>query len=139
MGFPIQKPESVLEDETNKILWNFEIQMDHLIPATWPDLVLIHKTKKDNLSSSGFYCSCWSENKRKTIKKYLELGWELKRTMKHENDGDTNCGGYTWNGPQVLEKEAEGIGDQGRIETIQITAVLRSARILKRILETWSD
>ena len=27
----------------------------------------------------------------------------------------------------------------GRIETIQITALLRSARILRRVLETWGD
>ena len=27
------KPESVLENETHKILWHFEMQTDHLIPA----------------------------------------------------------------------------------------------------------
>ena len=30
----IHNIESVLENETHKILWNFEIQMDHLIVAT---------------------------------------------------------------------------------------------------------
>ena len=28
----LHKPESVLEKETHKILWDFVIQMDHLIP-----------------------------------------------------------------------------------------------------------
>ena len=27
------KPESVLENEMHKLLWDFEIQMDHLISA----------------------------------------------------------------------------------------------------------
>ena len=31
-------PESVLQNETHKILWDFEIQMDHLISARRPDL-----------------------------------------------------------------------------------------------------
>ena len=38
----MHKPESVLENETHKILWDFEIQTDHLIPARRPDLVLIN-------------------------------------------------------------------------------------------------
>ena len=42
----MHKPESVLENEMHKILWDFEIQMDHLISARRPDLVLIKKNKK---------------------------------------------------------------------------------------------
>ena len=34
----MREPESVLENETYKILWDFEIQTDHLIPARRPDL-----------------------------------------------------------------------------------------------------
>ena len=36
------KPESVLENETNKILWDFEIQTDRPITARRPDLMLIN-------------------------------------------------------------------------------------------------
>ena len=39
----MQKPESVLENETRKLLWDFELQTDHLIPARRPDLVIVHK------------------------------------------------------------------------------------------------
>ena len=42
----MHKPESVLENETHKILWDFEIKTDHLIPARRPDLVFINKKKK---------------------------------------------------------------------------------------------
>ena len=36
------KPESVRENETQKILWDFEIQTVHLVPAKRPDDVFIY-------------------------------------------------------------------------------------------------
>ena len=42
----IHNPESILENETQKILWDFEIQIDHLFPARRPDLVIVNKKKK---------------------------------------------------------------------------------------------
>ena len=38
-----------------------------------------------------------------------------------------------------LLKGQEDLKIRGREETIQTTALLRSARILRRVLETWSD
>ena len=38
--------ESVLENETHKLLWDFDIQTDHLISARRPDLIIINKRKK---------------------------------------------------------------------------------------------
>ena len=35
----------VLENKTHKLLWNFEIQTDHLISARRPDLVIINKNR----------------------------------------------------------------------------------------------
>ena len=35
----MHNPESVLENETHKVLWDFEVQMDHLISARRPDLL----------------------------------------------------------------------------------------------------
>ena len=48
----MHKPESVSE---NNILWDFEIQTDHLISARRPDLVMINKKRK-NSPSCGFCC-----------------------------------------------------------------------------------
>ena len=42
----MQKPESVLENETLKSLTDLEIQTDHLISVRRPDLVLINEKKK---------------------------------------------------------------------------------------------
>ena len=93
----MHKLNFVQENETHKILCDFEIQTDHLIIARWPGLPLFNK-KKD-LSSCGF-CSFFepqSENKRKQ-RKYLDLAGELKKAIENEDDGDTNRSWCTWNG-----------------------------------------
>ena len=78
---------------------------------------------------------------------YLDLIRVLKKTkqkqtMEHESDGYTNCkivigvlGIVTKGLVQVLEV----LEIRGRVETIQTTALLRSARILSRVLGTWGD
>ena len=38
--------ESIIENETHKILWYLEIQTDHLISARRPNLVIVKKKKK---------------------------------------------------------------------------------------------
>ena len=50
----MQNSESILENEIHKILWDFEIQTDHQIPARQPDQVIVKKkNQKKNLSTSG--------------------------------------------------------------------------------------
>ena len=44
-------PEFVLENETHKLLWDFEIQTDHLISARRPDLQIV--SNKENLQTRG--------------------------------------------------------------------------------------
>ena len=41
----IHNPESILENETHKLLWSFEIQTDHLISARQPNLVIVQQKK----------------------------------------------------------------------------------------------
>ena len=36
----------VLENDTHKLLWDFNIQTDHLIPARRPDLIIINNKKR---------------------------------------------------------------------------------------------
>ena len=42
----MHKPEFSLENETHKILWDFEIQTNHLVLAKRPDQVIIYKRRK---------------------------------------------------------------------------------------------
>ena len=43
----MNKSESLLENETHKNLWDFEIKKDHLISARRLNLMLIDKKKKN--------------------------------------------------------------------------------------------
>ena len=42
----MHNPESVIENETHTILWYFEIQTHHLMPARGHDIVVVDKKKK---------------------------------------------------------------------------------------------
>ena len=49
----MHNPEAVLENETPKILWDLEIQTDHLISARRPDLVIVNKQEKPVVNFGG--------------------------------------------------------------------------------------
>ena len=40
------KPESIIENKTHNILWDFEIKMDHPVSDRRPDQVLTYKKKE---------------------------------------------------------------------------------------------
>ncbi len=42
----MHNPASVQENVTHKLLWDFEVQTDHLISTGQPDLVIVNKKKK---------------------------------------------------------------------------------------------
>ena len=42
----MHNPAPVLENDTHELLWDFNIQTDHLIPVRRPDLIIINKKKK---------------------------------------------------------------------------------------------
>ncbi len=42
----MHNPAPVLENVTHKLLWDFDIHTDHLIPARRPDLIIINKKKR---------------------------------------------------------------------------------------------
>ena len=43
----MHNPASVLENDTHKLPWDFDIQTDHLISARRPDLIIINKKKRE--------------------------------------------------------------------------------------------
>ena len=42
----MHNPAPVLENDSHKLLWDFNIQTDHLIPARRPDLIIINKKRE---------------------------------------------------------------------------------------------
>ena len=51
----MHNPAPVLENDSHKLLWDFNIQKDQLIPARRPGLILINK-KKENLQNCRICC-----------------------------------------------------------------------------------
>ena len=42
----MHNPAPDLENDSHKLLWDFNVQTDHLIPARRPDLIIINNKKK---------------------------------------------------------------------------------------------
>ena len=53
----MHNPAPALENDTHKLLWDFDIQTDHLIPSRRPDLIIINKKKKKNYKIVDFAVS----------------------------------------------------------------------------------
>ena len=71
-------PESVLENENYKLLWDFSIRTDHHIEARRPDLVLVNKsTKSCHIKDVAIPED--SGVKEKEAEKYQNLTRELRR------------------------------------------------------------
>ena len=58
----MHNPAPVLENDTHKLLWDFNIQTDHLIPGRRPDLIISNK-KKENLQNCRLCCPGGPQNK----------------------------------------------------------------------------
>ena len=75
----MHKTALVLENDTHKLLWNFDIQTDHLIQARRPDLIIINNKKKKREFCKIFDFPVSAELKEYEKKdKYLDLARELK-------------------------------------------------------------
>ena len=135
-------PVSTLEKDTHKLLWDFDIQTDPLISARGPDLIIIKKkkkTKKRTCKIVDFAVLADHRIKLKeSEKKDKYLGRELKKTMEHKGDNYTNRD-WCFSVTKGLLNGLEDLEVGGRVEAIQSTASLRTARILRRVPETLGD
>ena len=70
------------------------------------------RKKKENLPKSGL-ADCRVKLKESEKKdKYIDFARELKKTMEHESDGDTNCNLCDRYSHQRIGKETGGLGDK---------------------------
>ena len=130
----MHNPESVLENETYKLLWHFEIQTDHLISAWRLDFIIINK-KMRIFRSVNFFVPAdhrvkMKENKKKD--KHIDLTRELKKLWNMKVTFIPVVIGAIGTLTKGLVKGLEDIEITEQVETL-----LRSARILRRVLKTW--
>ena len=120
------------------ILWDFEIQMDHQIPSRKRDQVLINKKKRSCPLENFAVVPADHKGKIKEsgkIDKYLDLARELKNLWNMKVTVIQITIRTLGTVSKGLEKRLGKLESKGKIETIQTTILLKSARLLMRVLE----
>ena len=131
-------PAPVLENNSHQLLWDFSIQTDHLIPARRPDLIIINEKKRICKIVVFAVPADHKINLKESEKKdkYLDLARELKKLWNMKVTIVPIVIGASGTITKRLLKGLEDLEVGGQIETIQTTAPLRTARILRRVMET---
>ena len=138
----IPNPAPVLENDTHKHLWDLDVQTDHLISARRPDLIIINKKKKRICKIVDFAVLADHRIKLKEYEKkdkYLDIARELKKLWNMKVTILPIVIGAFGAVTKGLLKGLEDLEVGRQVETIQTTTLLRTARILRRVLETWGD
>ena len=132
-----QKPEGVLENEGYKLLWDFTIQCDRMVEARRPDIVFVDKNKRETkildvaVSGDGRV----KDKELEKIEKYQLLKEEVGRIwgMKTVKVIPVVIGALGAISDK-FDKHTEEIGVKIRLQVIQKTALLGTARILRKVL-----
>ena len=105
-------PLSALENMTYKLFWDFEIKTDHLMSPRGTRPNDNHKKERTcKIVDFAVLVYHWMKLKESEKRgKYLDLARELKKTMEHEGDDDTNFNCCTWNNPQIVAKWTGRLG-----------------------------
>ena len=127
---------------SGKWKWDFNIQTDHLIPARRPDIIIINNKKKRICKIFDFAVPAdhrinLKESEKKD--KYLDLASELKKLWNMKVTIVPIVIGALGTITKGFLKALGHMEVGGRVETIQMTALLRTVRILRWVLETWGD
>ena len=131
------KPESVIENANFKILWDFIIQCDHMIEAKRPAIVVVDKVKKETMiidvATPGDARVC--DKEREKIDKYSLLKdetarlWHMKKVIVIPI-----VVGALGTITTKFEKHIESLGIEIRIKYVQKSALLGTARIIRKVL-----
>ena len=108
----MHKSAPVLENNTHKLLWDFDIHTVHLISTRRPDLITINRKKRTweivDFAIQADHRIKLKENEK--MNKYLQLARELKKDMELEGDDYTNHVWCFWYIHQRIIKGTEGVG-----------------------------
>ena len=124
------------ENDTYKFIWDFDIHTDHLISVRRTDLITINKKLRickivefavppDQRIKSK---ECEKKDKHLDLDRELKTLWNMKVSIVPIVIGAFGT---------VTEGLLKGLEDL--VETIQTTSLLKTARTLRKVLETWGD
>ena len=136
----MHNPAPVLENDTNKLLWDFDVQTDHLISAGILHLIIINNKKREFRKLSTLLFRLTTEYNWKDMKRRISTSTLLGNRKKLWNMQVTSIPiviGAFGTVKKGLLKGLEDLEVGGREETIQTNTLFWTARILRRVLETW--
>ena len=132
------EPEAVVEDDHHKILWDFTIQTDREITARRPDIVLINKDSKSchiiDVAIPGDARIITKQEEK--IEKYQDLAREIRSLWRVKAKVIPIVIGALGTIPKGLNGYLKEIGVTTRVELLQKSALLGTARTLRMVLET---
>ena len=135
----MHNPESILENEMHKILWNSEKQTDHLISVRWPNLVIAKKRTcqiVDFVVPTGYRVKLTKSEKRD---QYRDLAKELKKLWNMKMMVIPIVIGILDTVTKGMVLGLEDLEIKGQVKTIETKALLRSARKPRRELRRLSE
>ena len=126
--------------------WRLEETCCHSISSERPsanaDVKTLTNNNNNNNNSCQLGCARWPQNKTEKMwkeGKYLDLARELKKLWNMQVTIIPIVIGAFGTVTKGLLKVLEDLEVGRRVETIQTTTLLKTARIPRRVLETWGD
>ena len=130
------EPDSVLQNEDYKILWDFSIQTDHVIEARRPDLVVVDKKERScKIIDFAVPGDSRIEEEKDKIEKYQDLGRELQKIWNVKVKIIPLVVGSLGAIPKQFGNRLKQIGITAETAQVQKTVLLGMARILRKVLE----
>ena len=128
--------ENVLENGRYKILWDFSIQIDHVIEVWRPDLVVVDKERSCKIIHFAVSGDSGIEEKEKDmIEKYQDLERELQKILNVKVKIKPLVVGSLGAIPKQFGNRLKQIGITAGTAQVQKTVLLGTARILRKVLE----
>ena len=130
------EPDSVLENEDYKILWDFTIQTDHVIESRRPDLVVVDKKRRTcKINDFAVLEDSRIEEEKKKKYKYQDLRRELQKIWNVRAKIIHLVVGSLGALSKQFGNTLKGTGITAEIGQVQKTVLLGTARILRKALE----
>ena len=129
-------PEGVVENEEVKLLWDVNIQCDNVIEARRPDIVVVDKKEHKGIIIDIAVPDDVRVGELEKVEKYQELKGEIGRLWKLKCvEVVAVVIGALGSVTKDFERWIRMLGIAYNIGVMQTTALLGTARILRKVLE----
>lgn len=131
-------PEGVVENEEVKVLWDINVQCDNVIEARRPDIIVIDKKERKGLIIDIAVPADVrvEEKEREKVEKYQDLKREIGRLWNLKKvEVVPVVIGALGSVTKEFDRWIEKLGITFNVGVVQKTALLGTARILRKVLE----